>query len=102
MNQLVYYLKKVQPDKIINGFCYQQDDKIIFIDLYYEKTNEYRKKEFEDFIVKNEIDETSMILSNRINGIVTPLYKYSCISFLKKKKVTKLSHISKDELIDIC
>lgn len=75
---------------------------IIFVDLYYEKISQYRKKEFQDFIDQNSIDETSLILSNRYNGIVTPLYKYSCVSFLKKKKVSKLSDLTKDELVDIC
>lgn len=93
---------QIPENKKVNSFCYQQGDKIIFIDLYREKTSEYRLQEFKDFIDQNQIDETAMILSNRTNGIVTPLYKYLCTSFLKKKKVSKLSHISKDELIDIC
>lgn len=88
--------------KKVNSFCYQQGEKIIFIDLYREKTSEYRMQEFKEFIDKNQIDETAMILSNRTNGIVTPLYKYLCTSFLKKKKVSKLAELSKDELIDIC
>lgn len=88
--------------KKINSFCYQQGDKIIFIDLFYEKTVEYRFQEFKDFIEQNQIDETALILSNRTNGIVTPLYKYICTSFLKKKKTNKLYNLSKDELIGIC
>jgi hypothetical protein len=93
---------EIDERKKVNSFCYQQGDKIVFIDLYYEKTSEYRLQEFKEFIVDNQIDETAMILSNRTNGIVTPLYKYLCTSFLKKNKVAKLSELSKEDLVVIC
>lgn len=92
----------METDKIINGFCYKHSDKIIHIDLISEKTTEYYLSEFKDFIYGNDIDETYMILTNKEGSFVTPLFKYSCLDFLKKKSLNRMCDFSKDYLIDIC
>jgi hypothetical protein len=89
-------------NKIINGFCYKYSDKIIFIDLITERTTNYRFEEFEKFFTSENIDETFIVLSNKDGGFLTPLFKSSCLTYLKKSKKNRMCDFTKDEMIDIC
>jgi hypothetical protein len=86
---------------IINGFCFIEKQKVIFVDLVTERTENYRIGSFEKFIKDNNIDEFCIFLSNKNDGIVTPLYKYS-LQTVKSKTNVKANERSIDDLITLC
>lgn len=63
-------------NKIINGFCYIDDDDMIFYSLYDEKKQYFDLYLFNKFIDSYSIDENHVILVNEENGYVTPLHYY--------------------------
>lgn len=87
--------------KIINGFCFIKKDKVVFVDLVTEKTEDYNISFFQKFIDDHEIDEFCIFLANREGGYVTPLYKYK-LQTAKSKTPIKSSTRSVDELITLC
>ena len=94
-------MEKSKDSKIINGFCYISDEKVIFVDLVTEKTENYKISYFQKFINDNGIDEYCIFLANREGGFVTPLYKYK-LQTAKSKTPIKSSTRSIDELVTLC
>lgn len=90
-----------KESKIINGFCFLNSDKVIFVDLVTEKTDNYSIKYFSKFIEENSIDEYCIFLSNREGGYITPLYKYK-LQTAKSDKPVKSNSRSVDELVTLC
>lgn len=88
-------------NKIINGFCYIKEESVIFIDLVTEVSKIYDIKLFNKFLKDHSIDEFCIILSNRENEDVTPLYKYK-MSSSKTKQYIRASDQTKNSLIDLC
>lgn len=88
-------------NKIINGFCFIDSDKVIFVDLVTERTEKYDISFFKKFIEENSIDEYCIFLANREGGFVTPLYKYK-LQTAKSKTPIKSSTRSIDELVTLC
>jgi hypothetical protein len=91
----------VGKNKIINGFCFINDDKVIFVDLVTERTEKYNISFFKKFIEDSAIDEFCIFLANREGGFVTPLYKYKLLT-AKSKTPIKSSSRSIDELVTLC
>jgi hypothetical protein len=89
------------PQKIINGFCYLKDDSVVFVDLYTDKSENYKRRYFDKFINDNDIDEYCIFLSNREGGLVTPLFKYK-LNSVKTKERIKANTKTNDDLIDLC
>jgi hypothetical protein len=94
-------VEKSKDSKIINGFCYISGEKVIFVDLVTEKTENYKISYFQKFINDNSIDEYCIFLANREGGFVTPLYKYK-LQTAKSKTPIKSSTRSVDELVTLC
>jgi hypothetical protein len=90
-----------KESKIINGFCFLNGDKVIYVDLVTERTDDYNIKYFNKFIEENNIDEYCIFLANREGGLVTPLYKYK-LQTAKTKINIKASSRSIDELVTLC
>jgi cysteine sulfinate desulfinase/cysteine desulfurase-like protein len=63
------------PDKIINGFLYIQDeDTVVFISLYTEQKQYYESILFNKFLKDYKINKKHIILAHEEHGNVTPLY----------------------------
>jgi len=90
-----------KENKIINGFCFLNNENVIFVDLVTEKTENYHISFFNKFIEENNIDEYCIFLSNREGGIVTPLYKYK-LQTAKSNTPIKSNSRSIEELITLC
>lgn len=91
----------MEKNKIINGFCFIDNDKVIFVDLVTERTENYNISFFKKFIEDSGIDEFCIFLANREGGFVTPLYKYKLLT-AKSKTPIKSSTRSIDELVTLC
>lgn len=94
-------MKTKDKPLIINGFCFIQKQKVVFVDLITERTEKYRIGSFEKFIKDNNIDESCIFLSNINDGIVTPLYVYN-LQTVKSKTDVKAYERSIDDLITLC
>jgi hypothetical protein len=94
-------VETVEPSKIINGFCFLKEDIVVFVDLISERTENFKKSFFQNFIDENSIDEYCIFLANRDGGFVTPLYKYK-LQTAKSKINIKASSRSIDDLITLC
>lgn len=92
---------EAKKPKIINGFCYLKSDDVIFVDLITEKSSTYSKTQFKEFFKKNDINEYCIVLANRTDHSVTPLYKYK-LTTSKSKNLVKAENRTTDELIDTC
>jgi hypothetical protein len=90
-----------KESKIINGFCFLNGDKVIYIDLVTERADNYNISYFNKFIEENNIDDNCIFLANRDGGFVTPLYKYK-LQTTKSKINIKASSRSIDDLITLC
>lgn len=90
-----------KESKIINGFCFVDGEKVVFVDLVTERTEKYNIIHFKKFIEENNIDEYCIFLANRDGGFVTPLYRYK-LQTAKSNKPIKSSTRSIDELITLC
>lgn len=90
-----------KESKIINGFCFLNNDKVIYIDLVTERADNYNISYFKKFIEENNIDDNCIFLANRDGGFVTPLYKYK-LQTTKSKINIKASSRSIDEMITLC
>jgi hypothetical protein len=86
-------------NKPITGFCYKRAEKILFIDLFSEKTTEYKLEQFENFINEYDIDETFFILCNKEGSFVTPLFKSSATPYLQKYQKSFVFQVEKEQLI---
>ena len=94
-------MEKNKEKKIINGFCFLDKDKVVFVDLVSERTENYNVSFFQKFIDSNKIDEYCIFLANREDGFVTPLYKYK-LQTAKSKTPIKCNTKSIDDLITLC
>jgi hypothetical protein len=91
----------LKSDKIINGFCFLKKGSVTFVNLYNEKSKEYKLDSFIDFIKDNKIDESCIFLANKDEEVVTPLFKYRLSSKNNNRPIVA-EDTAIDKLIDVC
>ena len=90
-----------RSEKIINGFCFLKNGNVTFINLYTEKSKDYKIEAFAGFIKDNKIDENCIFLANKNEEVITPLYKFKLSSKQHNRPIVA-KDTSVDKLIEVC
>jgi hypothetical protein len=85
----------MKPSKIINGFCYLDDNDMIFVSLYNERKKEYEKELFKSVIEDYKLTEEHIVLANEEGGVVSSLFKHI------HKKGIRIKNMEFEDLIKV-